>query len=283
MVTGSTGGIGREIATILVRQERDLILVNRSSHEAALQRDQLLAEGRNRSIELVTADFMDTRDILEAIRAINALPGRIDALYNVAGTLNSSKVLSAQGFESNFAINTLAPYQLMRGLREKMARPSSDVPAVIVNFASSSVTRQKTLDVTHLANPKAVTGLMGTYGQVKLALTAFTAAVARDLQLDNILIRAVDPGATKTAMTTKNTSMPTLLRWLAPLLFGSADKQAAKIVQSADPSAFGGRSGIFVSNVKEQKVPVPATDPELQRQLLVLLDHAIQTGMYEGN
>ena len=276
MITGSTCGIGGEIATILAEQGNDLILVNRSVYEGSRQRDKLLAAHGDLSIELVTADFMDTGNIFEAIDAIDDIPGRIDTLYNVAGVLNSTRVLSAQGFESNFAVNTLAPYQLIRGLREKMARASDTLPAMIMNFSSSAVLRQKTLDIKNLVNPKEVSGLMGTYAQSKLALTALTVAIAWDLQRDNILVRAVDPGATKTSMTTQNDSMPKLLRWLAPLLFQNADKQAAKVVQSARPTAFGGRSGIFVANVKEKGVPIPAADPEIQRQLLALLDHSIR-------
>lgn len=275
IVTGSTGGIGTEITRILASKGQDLILVNRSENKAAIQSERLLREHHDLKIETLNADFLDTRSILDTISTISGIPGRIDALFNVAGVLNSSKILSAQGFESNFAVNTIAPYQLILGLKEKMVRPKMDRPAVILNLSSSAVTKQRKLNVMNLAHPRTVTGLMGTYAQSKLALTALTAAIADDLRSGNILVRAVDPGATKTAMTTQNASMPFILRLLAPLVFGDAKNQAAKIVRSADPLEYGGRTGIFVSDGKERALPSSASDAESQRQLLSLLNHII--------
>ncbi|MEM7069885.1 MAG: SDR family NAD(P)-dependent oxidoreductase [Pseudomonadota bacterium] len=282
VVTGSTGGIGSEVVNILARMKKDLILVNRSSAEGPRQRDNLLRNFPGLSVEAVTANLMDTRSVFNAIDVINALPGPIDALYNVAGVLNAKKIFSEQGIESNFAVNTLAPYQFVQGLRTKMARSSEDSAAVIMNFSSSAISKQKSLDIDNLVDPPEVTGLMGTYAQAKLALTVLTAALAGDLKTDNILIRAVDPGATKTTMTTQNSSMPKLLQWFAPLFFADADKQATKVVRSADPSAFEGMTGIFVSNLKQKKLPGPAADQSNWRKLLVLLDHSLSVGEREN-
>ncbi|MEM7503465.1 MAG: SDR family NAD(P)-dependent oxidoreductase [Pseudomonadota bacterium] len=276
VVTGSTGGIASEIVRILARRGDDLILVNRTKATGDAQRAELLAGNSRLMVEVVTADFMDTNDIVAAIDTITAIPGRLDTLYNNAGVLNSSKILSEQGFESNYAVNTLAPYQLIRGLRPKMARSANERPAMVVNFASSAVNQQKALNLSNLVNPKEVTGLMGTYAQTKLAITALTASLAEELTSDNILIRAVDPGATKTAMTTNNSSMPRLLQWLAPLFFSPADKQAAKVVESADPLALGRRSGILVSNLRERRLPKPASNPEVWRDLVALLDRSLR-------
>lgn len=276
VITGSTGGIGRELVRILAARGDALVLVNRSETKAAAQRDETLANHPDLRIELVAADLMDTAQISAAADRINALPGRIDVLYNNSGILTSERVLSVQGFESQFAVNVLASYQLIRALRAKMARPAEDTPAMIVNFSSSAITPLKALDLEDLANPETVGGLMGTYAQTKLAVTTLAPAMSEDLRTDNILIRAVDPGATKTAMTTSgNSAMPKVLTWLAPLLFSPADKQAAKVVDSADPAAFGGRTGIYVANRKEKKLPAPATEKATQRDLMALLDRSL--------
>ncbi|MEM6637222.1 MAG: SDR family NAD(P)-dependent oxidoreductase [Pseudomonadota bacterium] len=277
VITGSTGGIGSEIAKILAGRGDAMILVNRSAAKAKAQRDALLAQNPDLGIELVTVDLMDTSAIADAVGKITALPGRIDVLYNNSGVLTADKILSVQGFESQFAVNTLAPYLLIKGLREKMARPAGEKPAMVVNFSSSAITPMKTLGLDSLPNPDKVGGLMGAYAQTKLAVTTLAPALADDLQKDNILIRSVDPGATKSPMTTGgNSAMPTVLAWLAPLLFSPADKQAAKVVDSADPKAFGGRTGNYMANRKEKKMPAPATDPKTQQDLLALLDRLAQ-------
>lgn len=113
---------------------------------------------------------------------------------------------------------------------------------------------------------------MDTYAKTKLALTALAPALADSLKQDNILIRAVDPGPTKSPMTTeRNSGMPLLLALAAPLLFRAADRQAEKVVASADPTAFGGKTGIYAANRKEKRMPKIALDQQFHRELLRLL------------
>ncbi|MEM7309031.1 MAG: SDR family NAD(P)-dependent oxidoreductase [Planctomycetota bacterium] len=273
VLTGSTGGLGAEIVAQLAARGRAMVWINRSAAKAEAQRTRLLAQHPELKVELVAANLMDTGQIATAAAAIDSIPGRIDALYNNSGVLTAEKVLSAQGVESQFAVNTLAPYQLLRALQGRMARPAADPPAMVVNLSSSVIQRLKTLDVGELADPPRVGGLMSTYAQTKLAVTALAPALADELKADNILIRAIDPGATKTAMTTGGSSgMPRLLSWLAPLLFRPADEQAAKLVESADPAAHESRTGVFVGNRRVRKMPRPAADPAVQTELVALLD-----------
>ena len=273
LVTGSTGGIGSEIVKTLASRGQSLILLNRSQSKADTQRTALLRNYPDLSIELVTADLMDTDQIAVATQMINSIPGRVDVLYNNSGVLTAEKVLSPQGFESQFAVNTLAPYLLIRGLTEKMVRPANEMPAMVVNFSSSAINSIKSFDLESLANPKEVGGLLSTYAKTKLATTMLAPALANELKAKNIYIRAIDPGPTKTRMTTGgNAGMPKILAWLAPLMFSPADKQAAKIVESADPNAFGGRTGIYVANRKEKKMPAAGVDSRIQADLISYLD-----------
>jgi NAD(P)-dependent dehydrogenase (short-subunit alcohol dehydrogenase family) len=273
VVTGSTGGIGTEIIKILAGRGDDLVLVNRSRTKSETQAAQLKARYPDLKVEVIVADLMDTAQVSAAVNEIVSLPGRIDVLYNNSGILTSKKVLSPQGFESQFAVNTLAPYALILRLRERMARPSGETPAMVINFSSSAINGQKSLDLGNLANPEQVGGLLTTYAQTKLAVTVLSAALSEGLKSRNIFIRAVDPGATKTSMTTGgNSGMPKPLQWLAPLFFSPANKQAAKIVDSAAPAAFSAQTGIYVANRKVKKLPGPAADAETGQQLVALLD-----------
>ncbi|MEM9409893.1 MAG: SDR family NAD(P)-dependent oxidoreductase [Planctomycetota bacterium] len=277
IVTGSTGGIGSEIVKLLASQGSALLLINRSKAKAKDQLAYLRSLHPSLKAELVTADLMNVETIASATEQINRLPGRVDAIYNNAGVLTGKKSLSVQGFESHFAVNTLAPYQLIQDLRAKMSRAENERPAMVTNFSSSAINSVKSMDVVNLANPDIVGGLMTTYAQTKLAVTAMALALADELKRDNILIRAIDPGPTKTAMTTEgNSGMPWLLRWIAPLLFSPAHKQAAKVVAGSDPSAFERETGIYVANMKKKKMPVAATNSTKQRELIDLLDRSLE-------
>ncbi|MEM9944011.1 MAG: SDR family NAD(P)-dependent oxidoreductase, partial [Planctomycetota bacterium] len=151
-------------------------------------------------------------------------------------------------------------------------------PAMVVNFSSSAISQPKSLELTSLPNPEKVGGLMTTYAQSKLAVTAMAAALAEELQRDNILIRAIDPGPTKTGMTTGgNSGMPWFLRWIAPLLFSPADRQAAKVIEGSDPTSFDGATGIYVANMRQKKIPDSVINAGVQRSLIELLDRSLQT------
>ncbi|MEM7740652.1 MAG: SDR family NAD(P)-dependent oxidoreductase, partial [Pseudomonadota bacterium] len=136
----------------------------------------------------------------------------------------------------------------------------------------SAINAVKSLDVDALPQPEAIGGLMGAYAASKMALTVMGSAMAEELRADNILIRSIDPGATMTPMIKKGDGMPPVLRWLAPLLFAPADKQAAKIVRAADPAALEGKTGIFVASAKEKKLPKLVADPAVQKKVLVRLN-----------
>lgn len=271
IVTGSTGGIGAEVAHCLAREGWSLILLNRSQTKTATQMSELQAAYPNITMTFVQVDLLDVSDIARAVAEIAQTHQRIDALYNISGVLTSERKLSAQGYESHYAVNVLANYALIEGLRPLLKRAPDDTLTMVVTMSSSAVNSPKALDIARLPNPEKIGGLMGAYAATKLALTAMSAALAEPLRENGILIRAIDPGATITPMTSMGDGMPKILQWLAPLLFAKPDKQARKIVSAADPAALRGRSGIFVAAGKEKRMPKIAADTNIQRALLAQL------------
>lgn len=271
LITGSTGGIGAEIVKCLLKDGWSLILLNRSPEKTAAQMLELREDYPNAVLEPVRADLLDTFDIARAVDEISQSHERIDALYNISGVLTSERKLSAQGHESHYAINVLANYALIEGLRPLLDCASGKAPTMVVTMSSSAISSSKKLDVARLSNPDKIGGLMGAYAETKLALTAMSAAIAEPLRKEGILIRAIDPGATITPMTANGDGMPTFLRWLAPLFFSKPDKQARKIVTAADPAAFQGRSGILVASGKEKPLPKIAADKKIQSALMTQL------------
>ncbi|MEM1052824.1 MAG: SDR family NAD(P)-dependent oxidoreductase [Pseudomonadota bacterium] len=272
VVTGSTGGIGSAICEELAKDDWSLILVNRSNSKASAQRAQLLEKYPSIRVDLIQTDLMDLTRIEESCGEICEKVGEIAALYCVAGVLTSERRLSVQGHESHYAVNVLANYVLIKNLKSSMAASEDGETPMIVSMSSSAI-KSGDLVVDGLSNPPKIGGLMGAYAQSKMALTAMVAEMARELEMSGVLIRAIDPGPTKTSMTSGGDGMPLILRWLAPILFSDAHQQAAKIVAAADPAAFGQGTGTFVSSWKEQKLPKSIADgskrAELMRQIQI--------------
>ena len=108
LVTGSTAGIGREIARQLLAAGHEVVGHARSSERA----DQVRAVLPGLADVVVgdLASLAQTRALAEAAAAI----GPYDAVVHNAGVGGGSpeKVLTADGIERIFQINTVAPYVL---------------------------------------------------------------------------------------------------------------------------------------------------------------------------
>lgn len=276
IVTGSTGGIGGAVCDELAKQGWSLILVNRSQTKAFDQKERLIAKHPNIRVDLVETDLMDLNRVAQTCREIEQMVDHVDALYGIAGVLTSERRLSAQGHESHYEVNVLANYALIQGLIGIMKGDESAQPPMIVTMSSSAIKRA-TLAMEDLSDPPQIGGLMGAYAQSKLALTAMCAEMAAELEGLGIRIRAIDPGATKTSMTAGGDGMPLVLKWLAPILFSDPQKQAAKVVASADPQAFGGASGIFVSSGRQTALPKSIASQPIRAKLLGQVQHDCQS------
>lgn len=272
VITGSTGGIGSAIATQLVANGWGLLLINRNTQKAEHQKRQLQQSSPDATVELFEADLMDVLQIVRVSQEIQERFPSIDALFNNSGVLTSQRINSVQGHESNYAVNTLAPYILIKNLRTALRRSEGAAQTMIINTTSSAQNAVKSLDVEALSNPETIGGLTGAYAATKLALTALGAAVSESLAAEGIKIRSVDPGPVVTPMTKTSDAMPGVLRLLVPFLFGKPEKQARKMINAANPTEFGGRSGIYISNGKEKAMPHLALELSVQASLMRKLE-----------
>lgn len=273
VLTGSTGGIGLEIARILAAQGWNIVLVNRSQEKTDLQLEELQKAYPSQKFTGFIANLMDTSEIKRVAAEIRSRCAEVSALYNIAGLLTDKRIMSPQNIEGHFAINTLAPYVLTQLLREPLSVGAKNAQqSVVVNFSSSAINGVKELDVATLTNPESIGGLMGAYAKSKAALTAVSAAMKEALLEDSILIQAVDPGPTKTSMTGSSDGMPWFVLLLRPLMFKSAKLQAQRLVNAVETAVSEGTSGLFISEGKRQSYPPIALDKETQAKIKFLLD-----------
>ncbi|MEL6919892.1 MAG: SDR family NAD(P)-dependent oxidoreductase [Pseudomonadota bacterium] len=271
VLTGSTGGIGSAIADQLAGAGWNLVLVNRNEEKAKQQKATLGAAHPDAGVDLVQADLMDIAQIKAAAQTIIARHPHIDALYNNSGVLTSERVMSAQGHESNYAVNTLAAYVMMQAMRPALRRDDAAEATMIINTTSSAHNAAKSLDTETLSEPKTIGGLTGAYATTKLALTTMGTAMADALNAEGIMVRSVCPGAVVTPMTKTSDAMPGILKLLVPLFFNAPDKQAAKMIHAAQTDSFGGRTGIYITNGKEKPLPKLAVDQDVQARLMAKL------------
>ena len=112
-ITGSSDGLGRMAAQLLVANGHRVVLHARNHHRA---RDALAAvSGAEAVVTGDLASIAQTRDVAEQVNAL----GRFDAvIHNAAvGFRERSRIMTEDGLAHVFAVNTMAPYLLTALIR----------------------------------------------------------------------------------------------------------------------------------------------------------------------
>lgn len=273
VLTGSTGGIGQQIATRLAADNWNLLLINRSAHKAQKQVSQLSLAYPNLEFHSYQADFIDLDSVQRVAQQIRSQHDQIHALYNVAGCMTNQLVHSQQGVESQFAVNALAPYVLTTALKDTLAKGAQQSKgALVVNFTTSMISSIKTLDLATVAAPEKIEAMGKTYAAAKLVVNVFNQAVSASFAKEGISVLAVDPGPTKTAMTENMPGVPWIFKLLMPLMTKDVNKQTDKLMKGIDSAVSHQQTGLFISEGKVKKEHALALDRQLQQQTLTLLE-----------
>jgi NAD(P)-dependent dehydrogenase (short-subunit alcohol dehydrogenase family) len=178
-VTGSTDGIGRETARQLLAAGHDVV-----AHAKVAERADQVRAVLPDLAEVVVGDLASLEQTRNLAAAATAA-GPFDAVIHNAGVGGgeSEKVLTADGIERTFQVNTVAPYVLTA----LMPRPSRLV------YVASGLQAQGHVEPDELEWPW---DGMQAYSDSKVCDVALALAVAR--LWPDVFCNAVDPGWIRT-------------------------------------------------------------------------------------
>ncbi|MEM1127482.1 MAG: SDR family NAD(P)-dependent oxidoreductase [Bacteroidota bacterium] len=269
VVTGTTSGIGVELALALARRGYDLALVNRSAERTQPVIDQIKQATPGATVTVYEADLTDqARSRAVASEICTAHPA-VHALLNNAGVLLNETRRTADGREMHLAVNVLAPYLLTVLLRPALAAGAAESGrSVVVTPSSSAVFKTDPFDPATLDNPQKQ-GLFGAYAQSKLAVASLAEALAPNYTHDSIDLYAVDPGGTRTSMTASEAA-PFIIRLIQRFLPGP-EKGAANLLRPLDTS-YRGKTGLLISGGKVRALPNDGGTAENKAALLALCE-----------
>jgi 3-oxoacyl-[acyl-carrier protein] reductase len=182
LVTGSSRGIGREIALALAREGADIVVNYSRNKDAALDTAETIKALGRRAI-VVQASVSERSQVEGLFRAALEAFGRLDVLVNNAG-----------GFPMKpFAAVTDEEWDHVMDL---------DLKSVFMccQTALASMRRQRQGSIINIASVSGLVGAVGMvpYSAAKGGVIAFSKALARELAALGITVNAIAPGIIET-------------------------------------------------------------------------------------
>lgn len=126
-ITGSTGGLGKELCNYLSSLGASLILVNRSLSRSELQKAEL-ENKHGASVKILTADL----ESMESVSKVTAelIKAEPDIFIHNAGAYSIPRHKCGTGFDNVFQINFLSPYYIIKQLLPTLRKKNGRVIAV---------------------------------------------------------------------------------------------------------------------------------------------------------
>lgn len=204
LVTGSTQGIGRELATVLLRAGCTTV-VNGRSNERTQQVAEELATLTGGKVHAVSFDVTDPEAVAAGIAQAEAIAGDIDILVNNVGIQRRAPLISYsyEDWNALLATNLTSAFLASREVARRMVPRGH---GKIINICSLQ---------SEFARPG-----IAPYAATKGALKMLTKGMCADLAPSGIQVNAIGPGYFETELT-------------APLV---ANKEFSEWVQRRTPA-----------------------------------------------
>jgi NAD(P)-dependent dehydrogenase (short-subunit alcohol dehydrogenase family) len=232
VVTGGTDGIGKEIARGLASRGTRVIIVGRDPAKGLRAAREIADSTGNPDIDFVAADLSLMR---EAGRLAMAVAARFPALHylvHCAGIVAGRREVTAEGIESNFAVNYLSRFALtlpLLPLLEAGGRPGRAARIMIAGGAAQRGTIYFD-DVNLTSNFSTLRAV----AQFCRANDIFTIELARRLAIDSkvprVTVSCLKIGVVKTNI---RRTFPRWMKILVPLVIDPMLAQTPSEVAAA--------------------------------------------------
>jgi NAD(P)-dependent dehydrogenase (short-subunit alcohol dehydrogenase family) len=257
LVTGSTSGIGRALAEMLAAAGATVGIVARDAGRAGHAQAQIVSATGTATVRVFLADLSSQADVRRLAREVIAGFSRLDVLVHCAGLFTSHRTLTADGLETMFATNHLAPFLLTNLLRDHLV---ASAPARILILSAPSTVK---LDFDDLQGERRFRALTA-FGASKAADLLLTFELARRLDGTGVTANAIHPGLARTDLMRQ---APAPLRWVTRLASAPPERAAEPIARLGLSPEYAGVSGRFFKGGREIDAPPYTQDPEVARRL----------------
>lgn len=257
LITGSTDGVGRYVATRLAAEGARVLIHGRDAARAKALIDEIVKAG-HAAPTFYQADLSSISGTRELAAAVTRDHQRLDVFVSNAGIGSQNdgphRQESRDGHELRFAVNYLSGF-LLAHLFLPLLKAAA--PSRIVNVASLG---QHPVDFDDVMIMKGYSGSRA-YAQSKLAQIMFTIDLAAELEGAGITVNALHPA------TYMNTTM-VRAGGITPM--STVEQGGAAILHLIEGDDVAGRSGLFFNGMNEAHANPQAYDADARRRLRTL-------------
>ena len=288
VVTGATSGIGYATVEALLGLGAELVFVGRDpGRTAAAAKAFEIVAGRAGAPppQQELADLSLMTEVADLASRLADTGKPIDALVNCAGIYTAKRTLTAEGLETQFAVNHLAPFFLTTRLLPAMSAGSR-----IATVSSDSHYygwirwNDPSLEGKYLS--------LWAYEQSKLANVLFSYELARRLETGALkagsvegkpTVFAIDPGLVNTDMGQKHAKGLTGLFWSLRRRGGTSPTRPASGISAllSSPEA-AGRTGLYWRDAVPLRSSRRSYDAAAARRLWELSEAMVEKALGGG-
>jgi retinol dehydrogenase 14 len=261
LITGGTSGIGKATANALAAMGARVVVIGRDEERGERAVEEI-RRGTGGEVSLMLADLAVQADIRRLAEEFRERHDGLDVLINNAGLVQSKRIETPDGIETQLAINHLASFLLTNLLLDLL---KASAPSRIVTV-SSDAHRWGKLDLDDLQSRKHYRG-MQVYGTTKLANILFTRELAERLEGTGVMANAMHPGGVNTNFgNNQGGPMSLLFRAFKPFM-RTPEQGADTLIYLASSPEVEGMTGKYVADRKMKVASDAAYDETLQKKL----------------
>ena len=257
LITGSTDGVGRYVATQLADAGANVLIHGRDKVRAQSLSQEIKRAGGSVPA-FYQADLSSLAEARQLADAVLADHSRLDVFISNAGVGSqnggSGRQTSADGYELRFAVNYLAGFLLAHRLLPLLKQGA---PSRIVNVASLG---QHPIDFDDVMITRDYNGSRA-YAQSKLSQIMFTIDLAEQLSGSGVTVNSLHPA------TYMNTTM-VRAGGITPI--STVEQGSAAIMHLVTGDDVAGKSGLFFNGMQEAKAHPQAYDAAARQRLRTL-------------
>lgn len=194
IVTGASGGIGKEIARNLAYFGATVVLACRDRERGSAALDEIVHDSGNDRVTMLQVDTASPTSVRAFVRNVTAGRTPLHVLVNNAATIRPTRQLTPDGIELTWATNVLGYFLMTTLLLPTLRRVA---PSRVVNVSCSDA---GALDLGDLSFERRRYDSMTAYRQSKQADRMIAWRLAERCRAEGVSVHACDPGAAATSL-----------------------------------------------------------------------------------